>query len=197
MEIVRQVDAGGAQVEQETESGLNVALLDARHVETGEPMAKQAGQKCGVKGLQFGSDTQVAVCGDRCVRFYPLAGEPVQAVLIPRGMGGEAKQGWGDVALQCLVQARKDVVAEAVAPMGERGVGGILAETEAVSGKVDVNVGASPSQEGSVKDEAVVEALHGFHARKASQTRATAGIGEYRFGLILRVVGEKNMRRVV
>jgi hypothetical protein len=197
VKLLRQVDAGGAEIEEQAGCLVDVRLIEAGDVQCGEPMAEEAGEEGRVQGFEFGGDAQVAFGSDGSVGLHPLPGDLVEAGLVACGMGGESDQGGGDIAVEGLIQAREDVVAEAVAAMGGGGVGGIVAEAQAMGGDVGVDFGAPPGEERAVKDEAVVELLEGFHAGETGEAGASAGVGEHGLSLVLGMMGEEDMRRVV
>ncbi len=140
---------------------------------------------------------EAAVRGERGVGLDPGVGEGSEVVVVAGGVGGESDQGGCDIAIEDLVEAGEDVVAEAVATVGGGGVGGVFAEAEFVGGDVGVDVGATPGEEGAVEDEAVVEGLDGFHAGDAGESGAATGVGEDGFGLVFGVVGEEEVGGLV
>jgi hypothetical protein len=191
--VVGEDDFGGGDLGKEGEGGVDVGLVDVGHGVGLEPEAEEAGEEGGVEGFEGGGDLQAAVGGDGGVGLDPGVGELGEEVVIAGRVGGEADEGGGDVAIEGLIEAGQDVVAEAVATVGGGGVGGVLAEAEFVEGDVGVDIGAAPGEEGAVEDEAVVEGLRGFHACETGEAGAAAGVGEDGFGLVFSVMGKDDM----
>ena len=150
-----------------------------------------------MEGFEGGGDLESEVGSEGSVGLDPGVGEGGEEVVVAGGVCGESDQGGCDIAIEGLVEAGEDVVAEAVAAVGGGGVGRVLAEAEFVGGDVSVDVGAAPGEEGAVEDEAVVEGLDGFHAGDAGEAGAAAGVGEDGFGLVFGVVGEEEVGGLV
>lgn len=121
----------------------------------------------------------------------------LQAVVVAVGLGGEAGDEGGDVAVEDVVEEGQGLEAEAVAAVLGGGVAGVVAELEAAGFEIAVDLAAAEVEQGADEMEAVVQALNRPHAAKTCEAAAAAEIGEDGFRLVVGVMGEDDDPGVV
>lgn len=177
MVIAGEIDFGGGDLCEQGEGGVDVGLIDVRNAAGLEPKSNETGEEGRVQCFESSGDLESTVRGKGGVGLDPVIRLEGQVIVVTSGVRGESDKGGCDIAIESLIEAGEDVVAEAVAAMGGGGVGRVLAEAEFVIGDAGVDISAAPGEEGAVEDEAVVERLNGFHAGDAGEAGAATGVG--------------------